>query len=64
MQILRLKEACKKLKLSRSTLYEKLNEKSRRYDPAFPKPVRLGLSAMGFFESELDKWLEARGENR
>ncbi|MGR2918964.1 helix-turn-helix transcriptional regulator [Acinetobacter sp. 1125_18A] len=28
--------------LSRSTIYDRMNSKSKRYDPDFPKPVKFG----------------------
>ncbi len=46
--------------LSRSTIYDKLNPKSPRYDSTFPKPISLGLRAVGFAESEIHTWLEAQ----
>ena len=40
--------------LSRSTIYEKIK------DGTFPKPVKLGPRAGGWFDSEIDAWLEER----
>ena len=40
MRIVRMKELTQILGISRSTIYDKLNPKSRRYDPRFPKPLR------------------------
>lgn len=36
MRIVRMKELTQILGISRSTIYDKLNPKSRRYDPRFP----------------------------
>lgn len=58
--ILRCKEVVARLKLSRATVYDKLNPKSPRYDHRFPKPIRLGTKAVGWFEHELDAWLLSR----
>jgi prophage regulatory protein len=60
MQILRMKDLQKKTGLSRTTIYERIDAKSKRYDPAFPKPVSLGLAAVGWVEAEVDDWLAAR----
>ncbi len=30
----------------------------------FPRPLRLGVGRIGFIESELDDWLEARAAER
>lgn len=46
--------------LSRATIYEKINPKSRYYDPAFPKPIKLGQRAVGWDESAVDTWLAVR----
>jgi prophage regulatory protein len=46
-----------RLSLSRSTIYDKLSSTSARFDPTFPKPIRIGLNAVGWVESELDEWL-------
>ena len=55
--ILRCKEIVARLKLSRATVYDKLNPKSPRYDERFPKPIRLGPKAVGWYEHELEQYL-------
>jgi prophage regulatory protein len=30
------------------------------YDPTFPKPVSIGVKAVGWIESEIDDWLNAQ----
>ncbi|WP_368671646.1 MULTISPECIES: helix-turn-helix transcriptional regulator [Chromobacterium] len=57
MIILRCKDVVSRLKLSRSTVYEKLDPKSPRYDHRFPKPIRLGSKAVGWLEHELEEYL-------
>ena len=53
--------ACdKKIGLKKTAVYDKLDPRSPRYDASFPKPIRLGLRAVGFLEHELDEWIEAR----
>lgn len=60
--ILRRRDLELRLRLSRSTLYEKINPKSPRYDPTFPKPFRLGsgAAAVGWLESEIEAWVNAQ----
>jgi prophage regulatory protein len=58
--IVRLRAASKKVGYCRSSIYEKLNPKSARYDPTFPRPISLGARAIGFLESELDQWIDSR----
>ncbi len=56
--ILRRRDLEKRLRLSRTTIYDKINPKSPRYDATFPKPIRLGNgSAVGWIEHEVDEYL-------
>lgn len=48
--------------LSRSTIYDKINPKSPRYDATFPKPIRLGGGAVGWLEHEVTEWLNSQIE--
>ncbi|MDH1799302.1 MULTISPECIES: helix-turn-helix transcriptional regulator [Acinetobacter] len=57
IQIIRLPKVVEICGLSRSTVYEKLNPRSRRHDPTFPKPLRLGTSAIGWLQHEIEAWL-------
>lgn len=56
-RIVRRRKLEGRLGLSRSTIYDKLNPKSPRYDETFPKPIRLGGAAVGWLEHEVDDWL-------
>lgn len=58
--ILRRRDLETRLKLSRSTIYDRLNPKSPHYDATFPKPISLGRSAVGWVESEVEGWLQGR----
>jgi predicted DNA-binding transcriptional regulator AlpA len=58
--ILRLKQVQTRCGLSRSSIYDKLDPKSPRHDPTFPKQVRLGTGSVGWFESDIIAWLESR----
>ncbi|MHB8744563.1 MAG: helix-turn-helix transcriptional regulator [Sulfuricaulis sp.] len=51
-----------RLRLSRSTIYDKINPKSPRYDATFPKPIRLGGCAVGWLTHEVDEWLNRQIE--
>ncbi|MEB3755173.1 helix-turn-helix transcriptional regulator [Acinetobacter sp. MD2(2019)] len=46
--------------LSRSSVYDKMNPKSKRYDPSFPRPIKLSLSAVGWFEQDVIDWLNSK----
>lgn len=61
LTILRRRDLEARLKLSRSTIYDKINPSSQRYDATFPKPIRLGNgSAVGWIEDEVESWLRSR----
>ena len=52
-------EAC--VRLSRSSIYDKINPLSPRHDASFPKPIRLGGgTAVGWLAHEVDAWLLMR----
>ncbi len=59
--ILRRRDLELRVKLSRSTIYDKINPASPRYDASFPKPIRLGNgAAVGWIESEVENWLQSQ----
>lgn len=62
--IIRLKEVERRTGLKRSTIYDKMAQKSSRFDGAFPKQVRLGVSSVGWYESEIEAWLDERKRTR
>ncbi|HBR1512800.1 MULTISPECIES: helix-turn-helix transcriptional regulator [Enterobacteriaceae] len=60
LRILRMAELTVILGISRSSIYEKLNPKSRYYDADFPKPIRLGAASVGWLSTSVDEWLASR----
>lgn len=46
--------------LSRSTIYELINPKSKYYDVSFPKPIRLTEVRVGWVSQEIYDWLESK----
>lgn len=52
-----IKELVNILAISRSSIYAKLNQKSASYDPAFPKPRRLGAASVRWFLPDVYRWL-------
>ncbi|MGY3912773.1 AlpA family phage regulatory protein [Aeromonas piscicola] len=60
IKILRCNDLVKKLELSRSSLYDRMNPSSPRFDSSFPKAIRLGANSVGWFEHEIDQWLLGR----
>ena len=57
--ILRMKQVLTRTGLSRATIYDRMNQKSPRFDPTFPKQVSLGVGSVGWIESELDTWIDS-----
>lgn len=61
-KIIRKYLAPQKLGISRSTLALWLDPKSKYFDATLPGQIPLGSNSTGFFESDLDDWLESRAQ--
>jgi prophage regulatory protein len=61
-KIIRLRELIEIIGLSRSTIYEKLNKASRRYDASFPAPIKLSNCAIGWRVCDVDTWITGRSQ--
>lgn len=59
-RVIRLRTCLDIIGLCRSTLFDISNPKSARYDPTFPKKVRIGLRAVGWYEDEIYAWLASK----
>jgi len=59
-RVLRLKHVQERIGLGRSTIYDRMDPRSPRYDRTFPKPIKLGIAAVGWIESEIDAWIGSR----
>lgn len=64
IKVLRIKDLISTVGMARSTIYDRFNPKSPRYDSSFPKPIKLGLSAIGWLEHEVDEWLASIATQR
>lgn len=53
-RVLRLKEVCKVTGLGRSFIYQLQAEKQ------FPRSIKIGVRAVGWIESEVREWIDAR----
>jgi len=67
--ILRKRQLCERIGLSPAQVYAMLDSKSPSHDPTFPRQIRLGASAVGWLEHEIQAWLEnrvmiSRGESK
>ena len=55
-QILRVRDVVELTRISRSRLYVLMNSETHR----FPKPIRLGVRAVGWRKAEIEAWLDTR----
>lgn len=62
--ILRRKQVEDRTGLKRSTLYTRIDPRSKYFDPAFPKPVKLGANAIGWIAEEIEAWIRSRIDSR
>lgn len=44
--------------LSRSTIYDRLDRRSAHFDQNFPRPIKIGKSAVGWIQSEVTEYVE------
>jgi len=64
LQILRLPQVIELTGLSRSTIYDLMDAKSKRFDPTFPKQVKLSMSSVGWLAVEVEAWIESKVAQR
>ncbi len=55
--VLRVSQVAERLGVSRSTVWNWGNPKSRHYRPDFPKPLKLSDSITGWLSSEIDDYI-------
>jgi prophage regulatory protein len=53
-----IKDACRRLGISRTTLWKLVRDKR------FPQPIRIEGTRKGFLASEIDAWIAARVAER
>lgn len=51
------------ISLSRSSIYDRLNPRSRRYDSSFPRPVKFGHLSRWHLK-EVQAWIQSKIEAR
>ena len=56
--IIRLNTLLGLVGVSRSTVYNRINPKSKYYDPMFPMPVRLGAKAVGWVLADIYAYIK------
>jgi len=59
-RVIRLRTCLDIIGLSRSTVFDISSPKSPRFDPTFPKKVRIGMRAIGWYEEEIHAWIASK----
>ena len=59
LMILRRKQLEARMGIARSTIYDRLNPRSPRFDPSFPQPVKIG-GCTCWIASEVQAYLEEK----
>ncbi len=62
--IVRLKQVERMTGLARSSIYNRMNSRSRYFDPTFPRsfPLGEGGAAIGWYEHEIQEWAKKQGK--
>ncbi len=60
MALIKRQEVEALTKLSRSSVYAKLNPNDVNHDPSFPIPLKVGSTAVRWVASEVYAWIESR----
>lgn len=59
-KILRLSQVLELTGLSKSSVYDMLDQKSPRHDSNFPKGVKLSERSVGWVEHEIQEWIKLK----
>ncbi|HFF6179434.1 helix-turn-helix transcriptional regulator [Stenotrophomonas maltophilia] len=62
-RLIRRQELERRTGYRRSTIYAALKRGTKRFDPTFPRPVKLG-GMVAWVESEVDEWINSRIADR
>ena len=63
-QLISLEDVVKCTGLSRASIYRMSNEKSKFYDPDFPKKVQISTSRVVWISSEIAEWINQKIASR
>lgn len=63
-KILRAKDVAEKMGVSRTTVFNKANGKSRHFDPEFPRPFKVSENCTGWLEHEIEAYIERLASRR
>ena len=57
VRIIRMQELIGTIGLSKSTIYNRMDPRSKWYDKNFPLAIKLGKSAIGWRSSDIEMWI-------
>ena len=60
IQLLNISEVAQKISAGKSTIYDWMSPKSKRYKPDFPKPLQNMGGINRWIESEIDDWVMSK----
>lgn len=60
IRFIRRQEVERRIGKGRSTIYASLQRSNKRFDPSFPRPVRIGSGSVAWVESEIEDWIKLR----
>lgn len=63
-QLMTIKDVMAVTSLSRPSIYEMMDEYSNRYDPTFPKQVKISQNRVVWVASELLAWINQKIASR
>lgn len=63
-QLIDLKKVMEVTSISRSMIYELMNEKSDYYDPTFPKSAKIMNRRIVWSAWEINQWIESKLDKR
>jgi prophage regulatory protein len=63
-KIIKISALCTVTAKSRSSCYDAMNPSSKRYDPTFPRQLKIGSRAVGWLESEVVEWVDSQSAKR
>ena len=64
IRILNIQQVIECTGLSRSTIYELINPKSKYFDATVPKQLNLTINRVGWVAKEINDWLASKIEQR
>lgn len=59
-EILRIEQVKERTGLSRSNIYDRMNPESPRFDPCFPRQIKISSKAVGWSSTAVDAWIASR----